>query len=118
MVDLPDGTLLSDYLEPKDFLFRIDRQTFRKLPRTQGIIFGVHPILKRFEDFKDDPLVPALLKTVHEKSSAHLMDYKLAPLYQESMLKYLDELTKSQIERGLITGEEDVAAFRDYAKKA
>ena len=58
--------------------FRTDHQTFRKLPRSRGIIFGVHPILRRLEEFADSPMVPALLATVHEKSDADLMKYKLA----------------------------------------
>lgn len=113
MVDLPEGSNLADYLEPKDFIFRIDRQTFRKLPKTKTIIFGVHPILKRFEDFQDEPLIPALFKTVYEKSPEHLMNYKLAPMYQDSLVKYLEKLHASQVARGLIQGNEDVGTFRD-----
>jgi len=114
LVDQPEDSKLRDELHPKDYLFRIDHQTFRKLPRTRGIIFGVHPILKRLEEFKNDPLVPALLKTIHEKGPNHLMKYKLAPMYQERMIPYLEELTKSQMERGLITGDEPIGEFRKY----
>ena len=32
---------ISDKLHPKDLFFRVDHQTFRKLPRTKAIIFGV-----------------------------------------------------------------------------
>lgn len=51
----------------------MDHQTFRKLPRTKAIIFGVHPICRRLEDLKDDPLVPALLAKIHEDSDPKLM---------------------------------------------
>lgn len=44
------------------------------------MIFAVHPILRRLEEFADLPLIPALLATVHEKSSEDLMKYKLAPM--------------------------------------
>ncbi|KAM0746601.1 hypothetical protein T439DRAFT_134935 [Meredithblackwellia eburnea MCA 4105] len=116
IADLPDDAKLAEDLHPKDYIFRIDHQTFRKLPRSQGIIFGVHPILRRLEDFTDSPMVPALLATIHEQSQADLMKYKLAHMYQDKMLPYLRELTKSQIERGLITGTEAVEDFRDLVK--
>jgi hypothetical protein len=82
----------------------------------RGVIFGVHPILKRLSDLADDPLIPALLKTVHEGGAKHLMDYKLAPLYQDSVLPYLACLHQSQIDRGLIKGDEEVADFRKIAE--
>lgn len=118
MVDKPEDSKLD--IHPKDLLFRMDRQTFRKLPRTKAIIFGfvsplaylneltekfpnrVHPILKRIEEFAGDPLVPALLARVHESGKRNLMDYKLAPMYQERLIPYLAQLTQSQMSRGLI----------------
>ncbi|KAL8290009.1 hypothetical protein RQP46_002948 [Phenoliferia psychrophenolica] len=113
---LKEGETLPAWLEPKDYLFRTDHQTFRKLPRSRGIIFGVHPILKRLEEFADSPMVPALLATVHEKSDEDLMKYKLAPMYQDKMLPYLKQLHQSQIDRGLIVGDELVEDFRDLVK--
>ncbi|GAA5913255.1 hypothetical protein JCM6882_000044 [Rhodosporidiobolus microsporus] len=114
---LEEGEKVRDDLEPKDYIFRIDHQSFRKLPKTGGIIFSVHPVLRRLEEFADLPLVPALLATVHENAPADLMKYKLAPCYQDKMLPYLKELTQSQIERGLIKGDEEVSTFRDLLKK-
>ena len=35
--------------------------------------------MKRLEDFKDDPLVPALLAKVHEEGERTLMDVSLTP---------------------------------------
>ena len=86
-------------MHPKDLYFRMDHQTFRKLPKTGGIIFGVcvilsirivhfdlirflfcviyrHPIMKRLSDFEDDPLVPALLVKLHEEGDRVLMDVR------------------------------------------
>ncbi|KAL5498789.1 hypothetical protein ACEPAH_2144 [Sanghuangporus vaninii] len=113
MAKLEEDGKLSENQHPKDLFFRVDHQTFRKLPRTKGIIFGVHPIMKRLEDLADSPLVPALLTKLHEEGDKKLMDYKLAPLYQERTIPYLKELTKQQIEKGLIRGDEDVSKFRD-----
>jgi hypothetical protein len=68
--------------------------------------------------FADDPLVPALLRTVHEKAAKHYMDYKLAPMYQDRLIPFLEQLHQSQIERGLIKGDEEVGDFRKYARAA
>lgn len=80
IADLHDGGKLPDDIRPQDLYFRCDHQTFRKLPKSRGIIFGVHPILRRLEELADLPLVPALLATIHEQASEDLMKYKLAPM--------------------------------------
>ncbi|KAI1791192.1 hypothetical protein LXA43DRAFT_889743 [Ganoderma leucocontextum] len=102
---------------PKDLWFRIDHQSFRKLPRTNAIIFGVHPIMRRIQDLADSPLVPALLEKVHTESDPALLKYKAAAKYRETLLPYLRELTASQIERGLITREDDVRQFRELLQE-
>lgn len=38
---------LHEKQHPKDLFFRVDHQTFRKLPRSKGIIFGVYVHLPR-----------------------------------------------------------------------
>jgi len=108
---------LHEKQHPKDLFFRVDHQTFRKLPRTKGIIFGVHPIMKRLEDFEDSPLVPALIAKLHEEGDKTLMDYKLAPMYQGRVLPYLREMTERQIQKGLIRGNEEVTRFRELVEK-
>ncbi|KAK9894462.1 hypothetical protein P389DRAFT_186346 [Cystobasidium minutum MCA 4210] len=116
IASLPEGGRISDDLDPKDYIFRMDKQTFRKLPRTKAIIFGVHPIMRRLEQLADSPLIPELLVRIHKESDEKLMKYKVAPAYQEKMIPYLNELTQSQIERGLIQGDENVADFRDLVQ--
>jgi len=37
----PRDSKISDAIHPKDLFFRVDHQTFRKLPKSGGIIFGV-----------------------------------------------------------------------------
>ncbi|KAF8511540.1 hypothetical protein JB92DRAFT_2831142 [Gautieria morchelliformis] len=106
-----EGSTLAERLHPKDLFFRVDHQTFRKLPRSQGeTIQGEslversdsRPIMKRLEDFADSPLVPALLAQVHADSDRTLMNYKLAPLYEEKVIPYLQELNQRQIDLGII----------------
>ncbi|KAH9889388.1 hypothetical protein C8Q73DRAFT_747858 [Cubamyces lactineus] len=103
-------------LRPQDLWLRIDHQTFRKLPRTNAIIFGVRPIMRRIEDLADSPLVPSLMEKVHTESAEHLLKYKGIAKYGHLLLPYLRELTKSQIERGLISSEDDVRSFREFLK--
>ncbi|GJJ08598.1 hypothetical protein Clacol_002817 [Clathrus columnatus] len=108
--------MIPEKLHPKDIFFRVDHQTFRKLPRSGGIIFGVRPILKRLEDFEDSPLVPELLTRIHRESDKKLMEYKLGPLYQDKVIPYLQSLTQKQIQLGLIKGDEAIADFRALVK--
>ncbi|KAI0629415.1 hypothetical protein C8Q77DRAFT_286594 [Trametes polyzona] len=104
-------------LRPEDLWLRIDHQTFRKLPRTNAIIFGVRPIMRRIEDLADSPLVPLLLEKVHTESAEHLLKYKGIHKYGGLLLPYLRTLTQSQIDRGLISSEDDVRSFRELLKE-
>ncbi|CAE6435103.1 hypothetical protein ACGC1H_002847 [Rhizoctonia solani] len=102
---------------PGDLYLRIDRQAFRKLPRSKAIIFAVHPIIKKMRDIREDsPLVPALLAKIHEESSEDLMNYKVAPAYYAELKPWLEEATKDQISRGLIKGDEAPQNFRDITR--
>ncbi|KAH9942146.1 uncharacterized protein BXZ73DRAFT_41217 [Epithele typhae] len=91
------------HVHPQDLYLRVDHQTFRKLPRTGAIIFGVHPVLHKIEDLADSPLIPALLEKVHRESDPALLKYKGTYKYDKILLPYLRELTASQLERGLIS---------------
>ncbi|TFY60904.1 hypothetical protein EVJ58_g4856 [Rhodofomes roseus] len=103
-------------MHPKDLFLRFDHQTFRKLPKTKGIMFGVHPVLKRMQDLADNPLVPALLAKIHTDSDETLMKYKSVAKYQHKLIPYLQELTEQQIAKGLIKREDidAVVNFRDH----
>lgn len=83
MATLEADQKIDPRLHPKDLFFRVDHQTFRKLPRTGGIVFGVHPIMKRLEDLKDSPLVPALLAKVHLEADAKLIKVR-EPMWKET----------------------------------
>ncbi|KAH9855929.1 hypothetical protein C2E23DRAFT_557005 [Lenzites betulinus] len=109
---LPDKDMRGE-----DLWLRIDHQTFRKLPRTNAIIFGVRPIMRRIEDLADSPHIPLLMEKVHTESAEHLITYKGMPKYGHLLLPYLRKLTQSQIERGLISREDDVRWFREMLEK-
>jgi len=112
---LPEGGKCTT--DPGDLYLRIDRQAFRKLPRSKVITFAVHPLLKKMRDIREDsPLVPALLSKIHEEASKDLMDYKVAPAYQAGLLPWLEAATKAQIARGLLKGDEQPENFRDISR--
>lgn len=104
---------LSNGLRPEDLWLRMDHQTFRKLPRSGGIAFGVHVVLKRLEDLAESPVVPALLAKIHLEADKELMHHKFDGIYRDRMMPYLQELTKRQLEQGLIT-EEDLDRVQDF----
>ncbi|KAI8978285.1 hypothetical protein BD414DRAFT_580100 [Trametes punicea] len=103
-------------LRPEDLWLRIDHQTFRKLPHTNAIIFGVRPIMRRVEDLADSPLIPSLMEKVHTESAEHLLKYKGIAKYGDLLLPYLRELVKRQIQRGLISPDDDARWFREYLR--
>ncbi|KAG8700234.1 hypothetical protein FRC08_004825 [Ceratobasidium sp. 394] len=112
---LPEGGKCT--VDPGDLYLRIDRQAFRKLPRSKVITLAVHPLLKKMRDIRaDSPLVPALLLKIHEETPKDLIDYKLAPAYQSALLPWLEEATKDQIKRGLLKGDEEPQNFRDISR--
>ncbi|KZP00434.1 hypothetical protein CALVIDRAFT_595249 [Calocera viscosa TUFC12733] len=110
---LPAGGKVS--VDPGDLYLRIDRQTFRKLPKSRGIIFGVHPLVRKLESLRRSPLLPALLHKIHTESSRDLMVYKGAEAYEAALGPWLEEAMREQVESGLIGGTENVGDFREYA---
>ncbi|KAI0753151.1 hypothetical protein C8Q80DRAFT_1097241 [Daedaleopsis nitida] len=114
--DIVTDKTVDPNIHPKDYWLRVDHQTFVKLPKTNGIMFGVHPIMHKLEDLADSPLVPALLEKVTKDSDVALMEYKCTRKCEAQVLPYLRELTQRQIDRGLITHEDDVRSFRELLK--
>lgn len=45
----PKDSTIPEELHPKDLFFRVDHQTFRKLPRSNGIVFGVSVLFSSFQ---------------------------------------------------------------------
>jgi hypothetical protein len=77
IADLPPSQPCDPRISAEDLWLRLDTQTLRKLPRTNAIIFGVHPVMARLGDFADVPLVPALLEKVHREADPTLIDVRL-----------------------------------------
>jgi len=110
---LPEGGKVD--MKPEDLLLRIDRQTFRKLPKSRGIIFSVHPLLCTLGSLTKSPLIPALLHKTHTDSAPDLITYKVAPAYWDALGPWLEEKTQEQIRSGLI-GDGDLERVQDFRK--
>ncbi|KAF9514579.1 hypothetical protein BS47DRAFT_1342892 [Hydnum rufescens UP504] len=101
---LPEGGKVD--VKPEDLLLRIDRQTFRKLPKSRGIIFGVHPLLCT---------LGSLTKSPSSLHSCTRFIPIVAPAYWDALGPWLEEKTHEQIRSGLI-GDGDLERVQDFRK--
>jgi hypothetical protein len=73
--------------------------------------------MRKIESMADDPLVPALLAKIYTDGPKDLMDTKQSDAYEERLVEYLQELTASQIARGLMKEGDDISAFRELSSR-
>ena len=99
----------------EDLFLRLDHQTFVKMPQSGIVFFGVHPMRRRLAELRDSPLLPKLITRIHKESDEKLLEYKLAPMYRDTVIPYLEQMHADQIARGLITGDERPQDFRMYS---
>ncbi|EJU05052.1 hypothetical protein DACRYDRAFT_104940 [Dacryopinax primogenitus] len=99
---------------PAELFLRIDRQTFRKLPRTKAIIFGVHPFLRPMSEPASLPLMPSLLLRVLTESNRAMLEYKSIARFERALIPWLRQAEAEQVRKGLISGTEGVRDFRAY----
>jgi hypothetical protein len=57
--------------------FCVHVEAFRKLPKSRGIIFAVHPLVRTLGSLANSPLIPALLHKIHTDSAPELIVYKV-----------------------------------------
>jgi len=95
---LPAGAKVT--VDPGNLILRIDRQAFRKLPKTKAIIFAVHPLTRPLHTLAKSPLLPALLHKIHTESSQDLIAYKIAPAYWEALNRGLKRVRGSKLSKG------------------
>lgn len=100
--------------EPRQFNVRVERQTLRRLPKTQAIIFTNHPVFYSIEEMKDEPLVPSLLKKILYEGPEQIIKYKNFESFRDHISGYLDELINRQLELGIITPETPLKTLPTY----
>lgn len=91
--------------DPKEFNVRVERQTLRRLPKSNVIIFTNHPVFYSIEEMKDEPMIPSLLKKILYEGPEDILKYKNFPLIRDHLAEYLDKLVTRQYELGIINDE-------------
>ncbi|CAH6721370.1 hypothetical protein CLIB1444_06S00606 [[Candida] jaroonii] len=87
---------------PEDYNVRVERQTLRKLPKSQAIIFTNHPVFYSIEEMKDEPMIPSLLRKIIYEAPEGIIKYKSFELYRDHISGYLDGLIQRQKDLGII----------------
>lgn len=100
--------------DPKQFNVRVERQTLRRLPKSQAIIFTNHPVFYSIEEMKDEPMVPSLIRKILYEAPEKIMKYKNFDLYRDHLAGYLDGLIARQIELGIIKEDDPVKTLPTY----
>ncbi len=111
---LKPGEKVDPNVEYKDFNVRVERQTLRRLPKTQAIIFTNHPVFYSLEEMKDEPLVPSLIKKVINEGPELIRKYKNFDCFVDHLNPYLDKLIQRQYDKNIITPETPVRTLNTY----
>lgn len=90
------------YLEPATLRLRSERQSLRRLPRTGAIIFGIRTYLFKVEELTRERGVAGRLASAIRSWPDDVAIYKGRKMYQDILLRYLDECA----EREGVTGPE------------
>lgn len=98
-------------------LLRLDHQTFVKMPKSGVVFFGVHPFRRPLSELQYKPHIPKLLLDIHRLGPPDIMKYKGAPLYQDSVIPYLEQLHRWQVEHGFVKEGENPVDFRKYGDR-
>ncbi|CAF1326289.1 unnamed protein product [Adineta ricciae] len=81
--------------------FRSERQTLRRLPRSEAILFTIHPYFIPLIEIAQEPGVPGRLASAIRSWPDDVSHYKGKQAYEDVILKYLDEKHQEQCENGL-----------------
>lgn len=86
----PDPTTVAPRV-PDDIVIRVERQTLRRLPQTQAIIFTIRTYVHPLASIADDPDSCARVASCLRGIPPDQVDYKGLELRAPSMLAWLDE---------------------------
>lgn len=100
--------------DPKEFNVRVERQTLRKLPRTQSVIFTNHPVFYSLGEMQDEPMVPSLIRKIIYEAPSEIIKYKFFEIYRDHISKYLDKLIDRQLDLGIISKDTPLKTLPTY----
>lgn len=104
----------AESMDPKDFRVRVERQTLRRLPKSQAIIFTNHPIFYSMEEMKDEPLVPSLVRKILYEAPEKIIKYKFFEIFRDHISGYLDDLIQRQYDLGIINKDTPLKTLPTY----
>ncbi|KAK9465812.1 hypothetical protein V1512DRAFT_264782 [Lipomyces arxii] len=99
---LGPGETVSEDIDFSKYNVRVCRQTLRRLPKSDAIIFSNHPIFYSIDEMKDEPLVPMLLKKVVLEGPEKILKYKGFEKFDQHFIPYLDKLIQRQYDLGIV----------------
>ncbi|GMM30371.1 hypothetical protein DAMA08_031160 [Martiniozyma asiatica (nom. inval.)] len=111
---LKEGDTVSSDVKPTEFNVRVERQTLRRLPKSNAIIFTNHPVFYSIDEMKDEPLVPSLIRKIIYEAADSICKYKNFSSFRDHILPYLNELVDRQIEKGIINEDTPVKTLPTY----
>ncbi|PIS57564.1 hypothetical protein CJI97_000608 [Candidozyma auris] len=99
---------------PGSFNVRVERQTLRRLPKSQAIIFTNHPVFYSLDEMKDEPMVPSLIRKILYEGPGDIIKYKNFDFLRDHLVGYLDKVIEDQIDKGLISKDQPVKTLPTY----
>lgn len=93
---------------------RVERQTLRRLPKSQAIIFTNHPLFYSLDEMQDEPMVPSLLKKIFLEGPDKIIKSKRLDTLQPQVVPYLEKLIQRQLDLGIITPDQPVKTLPTY----
>lgn len=111
---VPDLEATMKLTEPRSFNVRVERQTLRRLPKSQAIIFTNHPVFYSLDEMKDEPMVPSLIRKILYEGPGDIIKYKNFDFFRDHIAEYLDKLIEEQVKKGLIEKDQPIKTLPTY----
>ena len=87
--------------------FRSERQSLRRLPRSGGVVFTIRTYFHPIVEIAEEPGVPGRLASAVRSWNDDVARYKGKEVYQEILLEFLDRKHQEQVEKGIVTEDDE-----------
>ena len=91
----------------KHHMFRSERQTLRRLPRSGAVCFTIRTYFLPITEIAQEDYVPGRLASAVRSWDGTVASYKGREMYGDVLLEYLDKEHQKQLDRGLDVEKED-----------
>ncbi|CAN6620847.1 hypothetical protein TRVA0_008S01354 [Trichomonascus vanleenenianus] len=98
----------------QQYTIRVERQTLRRLPNSQAIIFTNHPVFYTIDEMKDEPGMPSILKKIILEGPEKIRQSKKLAIIQDKLVPYLDTLIQRQLDLNIISADHVVKTAPSY----